>query len=53
MSQHEAIIQLFCARKTNPEIVKISKAPKSIVQDALNRYKKLGTSHDRPRSGQP
>ena len=53
MSQREAIIQLFCAGKTNPEIVKILNTPKSTVWDAVNRYKELGTSDDYPRSGQP
>ena len=53
MSQHKAIIQLFCTEKTNPEIVKILKAPKSTVQDAVNQYKELGTSNDHPRSERP
>ena len=53
MSQRKAIIQLFCAGKTNPEIFKILKALKSTVQDVVNQYKKLGTSDDRPKSGQP
>ena len=39
MNQSEAIIQLHCAEKTNPVIVKILKAPKSIVWFAI---KKLG-----------
>ena len=53
MSQRKAIIQLFCAGKTNPEIVKILKAPKSTVRDAVNLYKELGTSDDCLKSGQP
>ena len=53
MNQRKAIIQLFCAGKTNPEIVKILKAPKSTVRDAVKRYKELGTSDNCPRSGQP
>ena len=53
MSQQKAIIQLFCSGKTNPEIVKILKAPKSTVRDAVNQYKELGTSDDRPKNGQP
>ena len=36
MSQHKAIIYLLCMGKTNPEIVKLLKAPKSTVQDAVN-----------------
>ena len=52
MSQRKTIIQLFCAGKTNPEIVKILKAPKSTVRDAANQYKELGTSDDCPKSGQ-
>ena len=42
MSQREAIIQLHCAGKTNPEIVKLLKAPKSTVRDAVKRYQELG-----------
>ena len=53
MSQQKAIIQLFCAGKTNPEIVKILKAPKSTVWDAVNQYQELETSDDCPKSGQP
>ena len=53
MSQRKAIIQLFCAGKTNPEIVKILKVPKSIVRNGVNQYKELGTSDDRRKSGQP
>ena len=53
MSQRNAIIQHFCMGKTNPEIVKILKAPKSTVRDAINQYEKLGTSDDCPKSGQP
>ena len=52
MSQRKAIIQLFCAGKTNPEIVKILKAPKLTVRDAVNQCKKLDTSDDRFKSGQ-
>ena len=36
MSQHEAIIQLFCVEKMNPKIVKNLKAPKSTLWDAVN-----------------
>jgi len=53
MSQREAIIQLHCAGKTNPEIVKVLKAPKSTVRDAVKRYQELGTTGDRPRCGRP
>ena len=53
MSQRKAIILLFCTGKKNPEIVKILKAPKSTVRDAVNQYKELETSDDHLRSGQP
>ena len=53
MGQQKAIIQLFCEGKTNPEIVKILKASKSRVRDAVNQYKKLRTSDNRPKSGKP
>ena len=52
MSQRKAIIQLFCVGKTNPEIVKILKAPKLTVRDAVNEYKELETCDDHPKSGQ-
>ena len=53
MSQREAIIQLHCAGKSNPEIVKLLKAPKSTVRDAVKRYNELGTTNDRHRCGRP
>jgi len=53
MSQREAIIQLHCAGKTNPEIVEHLKAAKSTVRDAVKRYEELGTTGDRSRCGRP
>ena len=49
----EAIVQLHCTGKTNQEIVKLLKAPKSTVWDAVIRYKELGTTGDQPRVGRP
>ncbi|XP_076042036.1 uncharacterized protein LOC143025940 [Oratosquilla oratoria] len=53
MSQREAIIQLHRAGKTNSEIIKLLKVAKSTVYHVVNRFKELGTSEDRPRSGRP
>ena len=53
MSQRDAIIQLHCAGKTNPEIIKLLKAPRSTVWKVVKRYQDLGTASDRPRSGRP
>ena len=53
MSQRQAIIQLHCAGKINPQIVKLLKAGKSTVTDTIMRYKELGTCSDRPRCGRP
>ena len=41
------------AGKSNPEIVKMLNSSKSTVSDAVNRYKKLETSDDQPRSRKP
>ena len=51
MSQRQAIIQLHCAGKTNSQIVKLLKATKSTVRDAVMLYKELGTCSDWPRCG--
>ena len=53
MSQRDAIIQLHCAGKTNPEIIKLLKAPRSTVWKVVKRYQDLGTTSDRPRCGRP
>ena len=43
MSQRQAIIQLNCAGKINSQNVKLLKTAKSIVRDAVMRYKELET----------
>ena len=53
MSHCLAIIQLHCAGKTNPQIVKLLKAAKLTVRDAVMRYKELGTCSYKPRCGRP
>ena len=53
MSKREAIIQLHCAGRTNSVIIKLLKVAKSTVYHVFNRFKELGTSEDRPRSGRP
>ncbi|XP_076044978.1 uncharacterized protein LOC143027553 [Oratosquilla oratoria] len=53
MSQREAIIELHRAGKTNSEIIKLLKVAKSTVYHVVNRFKELGTSEDRRRSGRP
>ena len=52
-NKRAAIIELHRAGKTKPEIVKLLKAPKSTVYHTLRRFKELGTTEDRPRSGRP
>ena len=39
MSQDQAVIQLHYSVKTKPQIVKLLKAAKSTVRDAVMRYK--------------
>ena len=53
MSEREAIIQFHCAERTNSEIIKLLKVAKSTLYHVVNRFKELGTSEDRPRSGRP
>ena len=53
MSKREAIIQLHCVGRTNSEIIKLSKVAKSTMYHVVDRFKELGTSEDRPRSGRP
>ena len=45
------IIRLHCAGRTNSEIIKLMKVAKYTVYHVLKRFKELGTSEDRPRSG--
>ena len=48
-----AIIQLHRAGKTNSEILKLLKAPRSTVYHTVSRFKELQSTDDRPRSGRP
>ena len=48
-----AIIELHRAGKTNSEIVKLLKAPRSTVYHTVSRFKELQSTDDRPRSGRP
>ena len=52
-SKHEAILELHHVGRSNPEIVKLTKAPKSTIRDTVNCYLKLGTSEDCPSCGRP
>jgi inhibitor of nuclear factor kappa-B kinase subunit alpha len=49
----EAIIALHRKGKTQKEIISALKVPQSTVSRAIKRFKELGTSEDRPRSGRP
>ena len=49
--KHAAIIELHCTGKTNSEIVKLLKAPRSTVYHMVSRFKELQSAEDRPRSG--
>ena len=51
MSKREAIVQLHCAGRTNSEIIKLLQLAKSTVYYVVNRFTKIVTSEDRPRSG--
>ena len=53
MSQRKAIIQMYCAGKTNPQILKFLEATKLTLRDAVMRYKELETCSDQPRCGRP
>ena len=48
-----AIIELHRAGKTNSEIVKLLKAPRSTVYHTVSRFKKLQNTKDCPQSGRP
>ena len=51
MSKFEAILKLHCTGRSNLEIVKLTKASKSMVRDTVNCFFELGTSEDHPRCG--
>ena len=44
--KHAAIIELHCAGKTNSEIVKLLKAPRSTVYHTVSRFKELQSTKD-------
>ena len=48
-----AIVELHRAGKTNSEIVKLLKAPRSTVYHTVSRCKELQSTEDRPQSGRP
>ena len=48
-----AIIGLHRESKTNSEIIKLLKAPKLNVYYTVNRFKKMNSTEDRPRSDRP
>ena len=48
-----AIIELHRTEKTNSEIAKLFKAPRSTVYHMVSRFKELQSTKDRPRSGRP
>ena len=48
-----AIIELHRAGKTNSEIVKLLKAPRSTVYHTVSRCKELQSTEDRPQNGRP
>ena len=48
-----AIVELHCAGKTNSEIVKLLKAPRSTVYHTVSRCKELQSTEDHPQSGRP
>ena len=51
--KHAAIIELHRAGKTNFEIVKLLKAPRSTVYHTVSRFKELQSTENCPRSGRP
>lgn len=51
--QRAAIIQLFKTKTSVGAIAKTLKVPRQKVYRAIKRYKELGTTADRPRSGKP
>lgn len=53
MTKRDAIIGLYRAGTPISKIIKQLKVPKSTVYDAVRRYKELGNTKDRPKSGRP
>ena len=49
----EAVIYMFQQGHSPAKIIKELKLPRSTVYKAIARYKELGTTQDRPRSGRP
>ena len=48
-----AIIELYRAGKTNSEIIKLLKAPRSTAYYTVTRFRALKSIEDYPRSGKP
>ena len=53
MNKRDAIIELHRAGTPISKIIKQLKVPKSAVYYAVRRYKDLGNTNDRPKSGRP
>ena len=53
MTKRDAILGLYRAGTPISKIIKQLKVPKSTVYDAVRRYKELGNTKDRPKSGRP
>ena len=53
MSRREAIIGLYQAGKSNSEVIKLLKLPKSIVYHVVSRFRELGKAKNRLRRGRP
>ena len=53
MAKRDAIIGLYHAGTPISKIIKQLKVPKFTVYDAVRRYKELGFTKDRPKSGRP
>ena len=51
MSKRDIIIQLHWTGRTKSETIKLLKVAKSTVYHVVKRFKELGRSEDRPRSG--
>ena len=51
MTKRDAIIELYHEGTLMSKIIKQLKVPKSIVYDAMRRYKEFGNTNDRPKSG--
>ena len=53
MTKRDDIIGLYCAETPISTIIKQLKVPKYTVYDAVRKYKELGNTKDRPKSGRP